>query len=121
LESDLDKWLYVLKNMAGMDKIPVFLRKTVFEKVFSIAEYVNMTKEEKNMYNAALKRKWDNAAVLDYALKAAKEEGIKEEREKAEADKQKIIVALYGRGMSIEDIAKIVGLPQETVERMLAG
>ena len=30
------------------------------------------------MYNSALKRKWDNQNVLDYAVKTAKEEGIKE-------------------------------------------
>ena len=47
------------------------------------------------MYNAALKRKWGNAAVLDYAVRTAREEGInegiekgiKEERAKAEAEK----------------------------------
>ncbi|MBC7553233.1 MAG: PD-(D/E)XK nuclease family transposase, partial [Taibaiella sp.] len=67
LKSDLDKWLYVLKNISRMDKMPLFTRKTIFEKVFSIAEYVNMSKEEKTMYNSALKRKWDNQNVLDYA------------------------------------------------------
>jgi hypothetical protein len=41
LETDLDKWLYVLKNMSQMDKIPVYLRKPIFEKLFSIAEYTN--------------------------------------------------------------------------------
>jgi len=47
LVTDLDKWLYVLKNMSRMDKIPVYLRKPIFEKLFSIAEYTNLTKEEK--------------------------------------------------------------------------
>jgi len=30
LESDLDRWLYILKNMSRMDKIPVYLRKPIF-------------------------------------------------------------------------------------------
>jgi hypothetical protein len=47
LETDLDKWLYVLKNMSRIDKIPAYLRKPIFEKLFSIAEYSNLTKEEK--------------------------------------------------------------------------
>jgi hypothetical protein len=37
LETDLDKWLYVLKNMSRMDKIPACFRKPIFEKLFSIA------------------------------------------------------------------------------------
>ena len=129
LENDLDKWLYVLKNMSHMDKIPVFVRKTIFEKVFSIAEYSNMTREEKNMYNSALKRKWDNQNVLDYAVKTAKEEGMKEERAKAEAEKKKIILAaeaekrkivlaLKKLGMPAKDIATAVGLALEEVEQL---
>ncbi|SFS98156.1 Rpn family recombination-promoting nuclease/putative transposase [Sphingobacterium wenxiniae] len=39
LESDLDRWLYVLKNMSTMDKLPVYLRRPIFEKLFQVAEY----------------------------------------------------------------------------------
>lgn len=45
--NDLDKWLYVLKNMARLEKIPVYLRKSIFEKVFDIAEYSKLDKEER--------------------------------------------------------------------------
>ena len=134
LESGLDKWLYVLKNMSLLDKIPVFVRKTIFEKVFSIAEYSNMTKEEKTMYNGALKRKWDNQNVLDYAVKTAKEEGIEEgikkgiekgieqgtneERAKAEAEKRGIALELKRMGMPVADIARAVRLSEEEIERL---
>jgi predicted transposase/invertase (TIGR01784 family) len=76
LNTDLDRWLYVLKNMSGMDKIPAYLRKPIFEKLFNIAEYSNLTKEEKGMYDNSLKYKWDNKNVLDYAVKEARLEGI---------------------------------------------
>ena len=36
LENDLDKWLYVLKHISKMDRIPVYLRKPIFEQ--SIAD-----------------------------------------------------------------------------------
>jgi predicted transposase/invertase (TIGR01784 family) len=76
LVTDLDKWLYVLKNMSRMDKIPMYLRKPIFEKLFSIAEYTNLTKEEKTMYDSSMKYKWDNKNVLDYALKEGMEKGM---------------------------------------------
>jgi len=129
LESNLDRWLYVLKHMGRMDKIPVFMRKTIFEKVFSIAEYSNMTREEKDMYNTALKRKWDNQNVLDYAVATAREEGRKEERAKAEAEKQKILLEaisqtmniarqLKQRGFATIEIAAMVGLPEHEIEQL---
>lgn len=65
LETDLDKWLYVLKNMNGLEKIPVFLRKTIFEKVFKIATYSNLTKEEKMLYDLDLKKQWDDYSALE--------------------------------------------------------
>jgi hypothetical protein len=36
---------------------------------------MNLNKEEQTMYNAALKHKWDNQAVLEYAIMQGKEEG----------------------------------------------
>ena len=84
------------------------------------------------MYNAALKLKWGNAAVLDYAMQTAREEGInegiekgiKEERAKAEAEKleekRKTVLFLHGMGMQLVDIATAVGLSYEVVVRMLA-
>ena len=32
LSTDLDRWLFLLKNLVKMDKMPFFLRKSVFEK-----------------------------------------------------------------------------------------
>lgn len=58
-----------------MDKLPFYLRKPIFEKLFSIAEYTNLTKEEKTMYDSSMKYKWDNKDVLDTAVKEAKQEG----------------------------------------------
>jgi predicted transposase/invertase (TIGR01784 family) len=34
LETGLDRWLYILKNMSRMNKIPAYLRKSIFEKLF---------------------------------------------------------------------------------------
>src|SRR5690606_26930372 len=75
LETDLDRWLYVLKHMSKLEKLPVFLRKPIFQKLFEVAEYSNLTKEEQVMYDAALKRKWDNASVLESAKAEGKAEG----------------------------------------------
>ena len=50
LKTDLDKWFYLLKNLSRLDKIPDFLDKRVFQKIFKIAEMSKMTKEERELY-----------------------------------------------------------------------
>lgn len=111
LDTDLDRWVYVLKNMSSMDKIPVYLRKPIFEKLFNIAEYSNLTKEEKTMYDTSLKRKWDNKAVLDYAVNEAAKEAKQEE-------KMEIAREMKKDGISIEQIAKFTKLSVKEIEKL---
>ncbi|NGF55673.1 PD-(D/E)XK nuclease family transposase [Parapusillimonas sp. SGNA-6] len=111
LDTDLDKWLYVLKNMSSMDKIPVYLRKPIFEKLFNIAEYSNLTKEEKTMYDTSLKRKWDNKAVLDYAVNEAAKEAKQEE-------KMEIAREMKKDGIPVEQIAKFTKLSIAEIEKL---
>ena len=78
LNSDLDNWLYVLKNMSRLDKLPLFSRKPVFQKLFKISEYSNLTTEEREMYDISMRHKWDYDNTIDYAKKVAREEGREE-------------------------------------------
>jgi len=111
LDTDLDKWLYFLKKMPGMDRLPVYLRKPIFEKLFSIAEYTNLTKEEKEMYDSSMKQRWDNKHVLDTAVHEAKLEG------KLEGARE-IARKLKKEGLSIEFIVETTGLTIEEVEKL---
>lgn len=106
LKTDLEKWLYVLKNLAQMKKMPVFLRKTIFQKLFHIAEYSNLTKEEKMLYDKSLKHKWDHANVLRYA----REEGVQKGRE--ERNFEFVVNLLTNTDF---EISKIAALAQVTV------
>lgn len=62
LESYRDKWMYLLKHMHKMDKLPEFLDKRVFQKIFHIAEVSKLTTEERMAYEASLK------ATLEIAI-----------------------------------------------------
>jgi|SRR6185437_9548790 len=113
LETDLDRWLHVLKNMNRFEKIPVYLRKPIFEKLFSIAEYSNLTKEEKAMYDSSMKYKWDNKNVREYEVQQAKKEGKLEGKQE---EARKIARELKKEGLAIEFIAKTTGLLIEEIE-----
>ena len=111
----LDKWLYHLKHMQTMTQLPNGLRTTIFEQLYSAAEYINLTKEEQRMYDQDLKRKWDNAAVLAGAEERGRTEGVaqgKFEKSLELAKKMKL------RGMSNAEIADITGLSVEEIEML---
>ncbi|HEX5552010.1 MAG TPA: Rpn family recombination-promoting nuclease/putative transposase [Chitinophagaceae bacterium] len=77
LETGLDRWLYVLKNMSRLKKIPVILNKTILQKLFTIAAVANLSKEEYMRYQKNLMDYWDAYA----SLQAEREKGRQEGRE----------------------------------------
>ena len=50
LETDLDKWLYLLKNMSTLLERPAALRDRVFGRLFDVAEYARLDDEERKNY-----------------------------------------------------------------------
>ncbi|MBE8719630.1 Rpn family recombination-promoting nuclease/putative transposase [Sphingobacterium pedocola] len=115
LSNDLDRWLYVLKNMSVMDKLPRYLRKPIFEKLFSIAEYSKLSKEEKAMYDVSLKRKWDAESIRETAIieqERARKEGLEQGIEQGMGTKnyeivKKLIVQHDWSDASIADFVEV--------------
>lgn len=78
LETDLDRWLFILKHLNSIENEPIGFNDSIFQKVFKIAEIGNLTKEEKEMYDSNLKAQWDYENSIAYAKERAAEEGRKE-------------------------------------------
>lgn len=81
LVNDLDRWLYVLKNMSSLNGLSTYLRKPIFEKLFQLAEYSKLKPEEREMYNLSLRNKWDAESI-----RSSQEEQLRQAREKAMAE-----------------------------------
>jgi len=122
LKTDLEKWLFMLKNMSRLKKIPVYLRKPIFQRVFQIAEIGALTKEERMLYDASLKAKRDWNNTVAWAAQQAAEEAAKEatakERAKAEGDKLTAARSLKQSGVSDQVIAESLKLALEVVEKL---
>jgi len=104
LDSDLDRWLYILKHIRTMDKIPAYLRQPIFKKMFNIAEYSNLTKEERMDYDASLKREWDNYSALETAKQEGKLEEKLEVAREMKADGQPLELILKFTKLSVQEI-----------------
>jgi len=64
IETFMDWWYFILKNLPMLDKLPDALEKNkIFKKLFYQAELANMTKEELNKYDKSLKNYRDMYTV----------------------------------------------------------
>ncbi len=97
LETRLDQWLYLLKNLEKFDRIPEKIKDRIFRKVFEIAEYQALSNDERAAYQDSLKYYRDlknslDTAELDGFQKAEnlyKAKLANEQKEKAQALKEK--------------------------------
>jgi len=82
LETDLDRWLFMLNNLKEINEIPVSLsKKKEFIKLFNIAEVSGLNPQEMNAYEESLKIQRDNYSVRETYMIEGREEGLKEGRE----------------------------------------
>jgi predicted transposase/invertase (TIGR01784 family) len=72
LENRFDKWLYIIKNLESLQKIPNKLREKIFVKLFKSAEIAKFNRDEAMAYENSLKYYRD----LKNSLDTAKEDGI---------------------------------------------
>ena len=89
LKTGIDKWLFLLKNLSSLQKIPVILNSRIFSKLFKIAKISNLNKEEYMKYEKDLMASWDEYAIKKtleierkIAMEKALEEGLEEGLEK---------------------------------------
>lgn len=76
LETNFDKWLYVLRNLSRLDSQPKYLQNEVFNRLFKAAEIAHFTKPELREYEDSIKAYRDIKNSLDTAKAEGLEEGI---------------------------------------------
>jgi len=78
IETFMDWWYFVLKNLPRLDKLPEALKKNkIFKKLFEQAEIANMTLEELNEYEQSLKNFRNNMYTINDIVKDYQKENAK--------------------------------------------
>jgi len=78
LESNFEKWLFVIKNLHRLNNIPERFQTKIFNKLFKVANYAALSKIERDKYEESLKYYNDLHNSLDTAFEEGKEEATKE-------------------------------------------
>ncbi len=111
LETNFDKWLYILKNLHKLDKIPIVLQNKMFQHLFEQAEIAKFDKKERLAYESSLKEYRD----LVSAIETAKEEARIEARAEGLAEVARNLISL---GFENEVIIKSTGLSEAQIEQL---
>ena len=107
LETRFDKWLYVLRNLNKLDRIPDKLRERIFDKLFDIAEIARFTQDQIRSYEDSLKYYRDLKNSLDTAREEGKIEG-----------KIEIATKALKKGLSVKDIIELTGLSENEIKKI---
>ncbi|MCH8515459.1 MAG: Rpn family recombination-promoting nuclease/putative transposase [Cyclobacteriaceae bacterium] len=111
LETRFDKWLFVLRNLNKLERVPDKLREKIFDKLFETAEIAKFTPAQIQSYEDSLKYYRD----LKNSLDTAKEEGREEGREERAFE---IAKEMLKDNESLEKIVKYTGLTKDQIEHL---
>ena len=123
LETDLDKWLYLLKNMSTLLERPAALRDRIFGRLFDVAEYARLDDEERKNYVESMNTARDTYNQIDYALnkgigigrEEGREEGIEIGLEKKACEIARNLLAMK---LDIDSISKATGLTKDEISTL---
>ncbi len=119
LETRFDKWLFILRNLHKLDRIPNELREKIFEKLFETAEIAKFTPEEVEHYEDSLKYYRD----LKNSLDTAREEGRVEGKEIGieigrKEEKIEIAKSLLSNNVPLDVIVQSTGLTEDEIKQL---
>ncbi|TGX81389.1 Rpn family recombination-promoting nuclease/putative transposase [Palleniella muris] len=138
-ETIMDKWLFVLKNMARLLDRPIELQERVFERLFRTAEIAKMSHEELFSYEESLKNYRDWRSTLDKAadeghsiglaiglekgFEKGRAEGLEKGREEGRAEgiaegMRATAIRMLSLGLDHETISKVSRLTIEEIKTL---
>lgn len=114
-ETDFERWIYVLKNMETLKRMPFKAQKSVFDELEKIVDISALSKEERMKYDESIKIYRDNLAIASGQRKLGHKEGYEEGIEKGieegkEERNREIALNLKSIGLSPEQIMQATGL-----------
>ena len=112
LETDLDKWLYLLKNMSTLLERPAALRDRVFGRLFDVAEYARLDDEERKNYVESMNTARDTYNQIDFALNKGIGIGLEMGCEKKACE---IAQKMITKGLDVDTIADLTGLTKDEI------
>ena len=118
--TDMDRMLFILKNMGRLDRQPELLRREIYTKIFEACEIARFNEDKliqfnKDMYDER-RRNGELAAAIEEGMEKGLEKGLKKGRAEGKAEAVRKMLAA---GLSMEQVCGIMGMTEEEVRKTL--
>ena len=106
-ENQFERWIYVLKNMETLNRMPWAAQSAVFQKLAEVAQVSALSKEDRMQYDHALKRYRDTLNTISGAEQRGRQEERISNARKMKEDNMSVELIMKYTGLSREEIAKL--------------
>ncbi len=114
--SDFERWIYVLKNMETLERMPYAAKSKVFKKLESITNLSELTPRERLKYDEAIRIMRDN-----YTFELEAKQRLEEAKEKGREDGiLQTAQNMLEQGLDISLVAVCTGLSEDYIRQNLA-
>ncbi len=114
-KSEIERLMYLIKNMDKLDKNSEIYKSKEYKEIFDAAETGNMVQEEMVAYSQSLQKLQDIQSGIDYARQESYNDGlIKGRKEGLRESAVKMIKA----GLEIDFIHQMTSLPIEEIRNL---
>ena len=134
-ETNFERWIFILKNMETLKRMPFKAQKAVFEKLEDIVDVQALSPDDRVRYNNSLNTYRTSLSVMEAAIQEGRAEGLEIGREEGlaegiekgiekgvekgrEEERIKMARSMKQIGIPAQMIHKTTGLSMEVIEKL---
>ena len=118
-ETGFEKWIYVLKYMEVLERLPFTAQKKIFNHLAKLADVRCLSSEEQEKYDESIKAVDDYYSGLYGSYVEGEEKGIAKGMAKGMAKgKAEVARNMMTMGMSLPQIMQATGLTEEELKQL---
>ena len=114
-KSDFDRWIYVLKNMEILERMPFLAQNAVFQRLADIGDISKLSREDRMKYDSSIKQYRDALATMEYTYVQGEDMGITKGITKGI---KQVARKMKSLNYNVEDIAVATGLSVEEINEL---
>ena len=120
-ETGFEKWIYVLKYMEVLERLPFTAQKKIFDHLAKLPDVRFLSSEEQEKYDESIKAADDYYGVLmSYYMNGIDEGVAKGEARGSHHKSLEIAKKMMAKGMDENTIMEITGLTQEEIRKLIS-
>ena len=114
-ETGFEKWIYVLKYMEVLERLPFTAQKKIFDHLAKLADVRCLSSEEQEKYDESIKAVDDYYSGLYGSYVEGEEKGIAKGKAEGKAEVARNMMAI---GMPWSQIVQLTGLTEEQLKQL---